>query len=330
MVNYKCIKCKYITKNKSDYDKHIQTKKHAKKHEDNSEENILTHMSRTSHAQVTQKSQTSVCKYCDCNFTRPDILSRHLKSCISKLQREQELENKIHDLHIKLEQYEKDNEHTVETLNIKLTQSEKETDHYKEESKYYKRLLEEAGGLVKKSVSALTFAVNNYDNAPAIQTISFDDIPSLKNTDKKNVEDILSAYKHKTLGSYLGNFIVQFYKKDDPKSQSIWNTDDSRLTYLIKELLNNKSSNWIVDKKGVKTTSYIIDPLLIRIKNLLISFQTNYTIPDLGKNSVEMEFILENSKKIIDLVNDIDDGVIAKEILKYISIHLRFNGKMIE
>ena len=27
MVNYKCIKCKYSTKNKSDYNKHNQTKK---------------------------------------------------------------------------------------------------------------------------------------------------------------------------------------------------------------------------------------------------------------------------------------------------------------
>ena len=323
MVNYKCIICKYSTKNKSDYDKHNQTKKHLKKQEDSSSDNILTHMSRTSHAHLTQKSQKSVCKYCDCNFTRPDILSRHLKSCISKLQREHELESTINDLNTKFE-------HTVETLNIKLIQSEKETDHYKEERNYYKRLLEEAGGLVKKSVSALTFVVNNYDGAPALQTISFDDIPSFKNTENNIVEDILSAYKHKTLGSYLGNFIVIYYKKDDPKSQSIWNTDDSRLTYLIKELLSNKSSNWIIDKKGVKTKEYLIDPILSHVKKLLISFQANLVIPDLNKNSVELEFLLENSKKIIDLINDIDDGVVGKEILKYISAHLRFNGKMIE
>ena len=61
-----------------------------------------------------------------------------------------------------------------------------------------------------------------------------------------------------------------------------------------------------------------------------ISFQANLVIPDLNKNSVELEFLLENSKKIIDLINDIDDGVVGKEILKYISAHLRFNGKMIE
>ena len=310
----------------------IRQKKHIKIHNDTNCDKIVTHMSRTCPAivaNISAKSSSSICKYCNHNFSRPDILSRHLKSCISKVEREQELEDKINDLNSKLQQYEKDNEHNIETLNIKLLQSEKEMTHYREESNYYKHLLKEAGGLVKKSVSALTYVVNNYDSAPALQTITIHDIPNFKNTEKKIVEDILSAYKHKTLGPYLGDFIAEFYKKDDPKSQSIWNTNDSRLTYLIKELLNNNSSNWIVDKKGIKTTTYIIEPLLTHIKNLLVSFQTNYTIPELGHNSVELEFVLDNSRKIIELINDIDDGVIAKDILKYISTHLRFNGKMI-
>ncbi len=43
-------------------------------------------------------------------------------------------------------------------------------------------------------------------------------------------------------------------------------------------------------------------------------------------NAVEIDMVLENSKKIIDLINDIDDGVIAKDVLKYISNYLKFNG----
>lgn len=42
-----------------------------------------------------------------------------------------------------------------------------------------------------------------------------------------------------------------------------------------------------------------------------------------------MEFYLENNKKILELIIDIDDGNITKDILKYVSPHLRFNGKTI-
>lgn len=46
-------------------------------------------------------------------------------------------------------------------------------------------------------------------------------------------------------------------------------------------------------------------------------------------NSVEMEFQMENNKKILELIIDIDDGNISKDILKYVTPHLRFNGKVI-
>ena len=46
-------------------------------------------------------------------------------------------------------------------------------------------------------------------------------------------------------------------------------------------------------------------------------------------NPVEMEMILENSKAMVDLVNDIDDGNLSKEILRYISVHLSFSSKLL-
>jgi len=262
-----------------------------------------------------------ICDYCDISYSRMSSLTRHKKICSNKKKQEKEkkLEEEIKLLNLKLEQYEKD-----------VVHKDEETNHYKEEMNYYKQMLMEAGGLVKKSVSALTYSVKNYNDAPALKTITMQDIGDFKGTTNKIVEDVLSAYKHKTLGSYLGGIIIHIYKKDDPSTQSIWNTDDNRLTYLIKELFNNKSSNWIVDKKGIKTKTYLIDPLLSHIKDLLISYQKNLVIPNLDVNSIEVEFILENNKKILSLVNDIDDDIVSKDILKYISSHLKFNNKCIE
>ena len=323
MVNYyECISCNYKTKDRSNLYNHNKTKKHLKN------TTILNasifppiQLPYTSHIsnQSVTKNQLQ-CQYCDRVFTRYDNLGRHMKSCETKNK-----QNKDNNLKKQLYEYD----HKFELLNCKLNEYEKnvtyhteETQHYKDEAKYYKHLLMEAGGLVKKSVSALTYSITNYDDAPSIKTISTTNIDEFNRSDIKIANDIISAYKHKTLNKYLGDIIIKEYKKNKPKDQSIWNTDDTRLTYIIKELIQNNSSNWIVDKKGIKTTIYLIDPLLKHVKSLIIMYQKNM---DVGETVFEMEVHMENSKIIKDLVMDIDNNITSKEVLKYISSHLRFN-----
>ena len=324
-----CKFCSYETKDNSNYIKHVKSKKHIQKSNAHVVSNILStidHSNATVTSQQKYTTKSYTCKYCDSIFSRNDSLVRHKRTCSDR-------NDEIFKMKLQLEQYEKN----AKQYEKNERQYKKDVKHHSKETEYYKQLLREAGGLVKKSVNALTFAVDNYDEAPPIKTITMQDIDSFDSDDndhnpkeKQIVEDVLSAYKHKTLGKYLGDFIIKIYKKDDPKNQSIWNTDDSRLTYLIKELMNNKSSNWVIDKKGIKTQTYLIEPLLSNIKKLLISYQSSYGIPSSGINSVEMEFMLENSKKILELTNDIDDGLIGKDVLKHISAHLRFSNKLIE
>ena len=163
--------------------------------------------------------------------------------------------------------------------------------------------------------------------APPIQSIQINDIDTFESSNKKTVEDVISAYKHRTMSKYIGDIILKIYKKEDPKKQSVWNTDDTRLTYLVKELLNNKSSNWIVDKKGTKTAEYLIDPLLEHIKTLVIHYQKNII---LSTNAVEVEHSLELNKRVLKLVDDIDDGNVGNNLLKYISTHLYFSEKQLK
>ena len=328
MDKYICNQCNYSTSRTANYNRHIKSAKHSQKvfRVSNYENSKLDlHPTTTLQPPYNHQNNKNLCKYCDRLFSRPDTLSKHINTCKNKQKEENSSKDQIKELNAQLELFKTKNEHYMEENN----HYKAEIKHQLEETNYYKQLLREAGGLVKKSVSSLTYIVDNYENAPALQTISLDEFKNLKDNEKKIVEEILSAYKHKTLDKYLGNYIIKLYKKDDPKVQSIWNTDDSRLTYLIKELLSNQSSNWIIDKKGIKTKEYLIDPLLDCIKKLLISYQQNLIIPNLKQNSVEVEFILENNKKIRELVDDIDDGVISKDILKHISTHLKFNGKLI-
>src|SRR5207249_8087833 len=108
----------------------------------------------------------------------------------------------------------------------------------------------------------LTYIATNYKTAPALQAL--DDYSQIqqKYNDSKFIETLIYNFNHNKLDKYLGDMIIKFYKKEDPSQQSLWNSDTSRLTYIIKELLNNNNSDWLVDKKGIKTCNYIIDPLL--------------------------------------------------------------------
>jgi hypothetical protein len=305
---YKCIICNYITKDTSNLKRHNKTKKHLKNICTKNDNNIDTPQCTINAPQCTDNlskinkkpNNKFICNYCNASFTRSNSLSRHKNICSEK------------------QLYEKDNQHEIELLNCKLDKYK----HFEEEAKYYKKLLMEAGGLVKKSVSALTYSITNYDDAPPIKTIEVTNVDKFNDSDAQIADDIISACKHKTLNKYLGDIIVKEYKKKKPVDQSIWNTDDTRLTYIIKELIQNNFSNWVVDKKGIKTTIYLIDPLLKHVKSLIITYQKNMII---GNTAFEMEVHMENSKVITDLVVDIDNDVTSKEILKYISSYLRFN-----
>ena len=332
MAKYECKNCLYETKNKSDYNKHCVTKKHLEKVTNITNSNNKNTSPQNS-SLFLKKSllETDLqCAHCNKLFARNDNLIRHLKTCKVNKSYNDKLQETVNDMKLKEQ---------IKILNLKLSQSEQNVSKYKEDAvkheedaKYYKKMFLEAGNLVKKSVSSLTYVVENFNEAPSLKMLTVDDINNVtdETTEKEIVDDIISAHKHKTLGKYLGDYIIKIYKKTNPKSQSIWNTDDSRLTYLIKELSHNKSSNWFVDKKGHKTTSYIIEPLLTYVKEILTDYQLNFNIPQTRCNAVEMEFILENSKRLLDIINDIDDGNVSKDILRHISTQLRFNTKCIK
>ena len=206
---------------------------------------------------------------------------------------------------------------------------QEENNHYKKENEYYKILLENAGTMLKSSVSSLTHIINNYGDAPHIKTIKMKDIKSNDIDDNiKFISLLLYHYNKKTINKYLGDMIVTVYKQQDPTKQSIWNTDHTRLNYLIKELIDKTTSDWIIDKKGIKTKKYLINPLLVHIKSMLLSHRKSL-LENLEQENAEVcEKIANNMKNIAEMIKNIDDGVLSEGILKYISPHLYMDNKL--
>ena len=197
--SYKCIVCNYETKDRSNIYNHNKTKKHLTKLNTqqllnpNALQCTLTapkNTSKNTPKNANLKTDTKfLCNYCNTSFTRSNSLSRHKNICSEKQKEETILKERIKELSLQLEVSKTKNKHY---------------EHYKKDAEYYKQMLMEAGGLVKKSVSALTYSITNYEDAPHIKSIQIDDVDTFNNPNTDIVKDVLSAHKHKTLNQYLG------------------------------------------------------------------------------------------------------------------------------
>jgi hypothetical protein len=219
--------------------------------------------------------------------------------------------------------------------NIIISSKDELLEHYKQELNYMRGMLDTAGGMANKAVGSLTHIVNNYENAPPLEKAKISHVLKIKNINNsyKNkkekemmiIEQVFSEYNHGTIGQYIGDIIISMYKKKDPELQSMWATDTSRLTYLIKKQ-ENKNSRWVVDKKGVETMKYVIDPIIQKIKELARMYlDNNPPIKYDDISSIDMEKIATIEKTYMSLINDIDDRKIHQKVLKYISSHFYFD-----
>lgn len=147
--------------------------------------------------------------------------------------------------------------------------------------------------------------------------------------DKEFIDTLLYKSKHCGLNSYLGDFIVSRYKKDDPAQQSMWTSDVARLTYVVKELLGKDESIWNHDYKGVKIKNRVIVPLLDFVKESIIE----YCVIDSQLTKPVNISITENigrHNKLLIIRQTIDSGTLANEIVRYIAPYFCIDTNSIE
>jgi hypothetical protein len=172
----------------------------------------------------------------------------------------------------------------------------------------------------------MSYVIKNFKSAPPLTALhDYTPIKYDKN-DNEFVELMIYYNEQQSLDRYLGNFIIKRYKKDDPTQQSLWNSDTSRLNYVIKELLANKLTGWNIDKKGIKTKKCIIEPLIDFIKPLVMEY-----IVDLNDSIVkldtqhEMIQIIPKLKGANELLTVINNKTLENDVIAYISPYFYLN-----
>lgn len=323
MTEFNCTICNYSTDDKSNFIKHKNTTKHNKKVQETNKKLIAPRKSSNILAENVFQ-----CPHCENKYTRVGNLTRHKKICPEN----PDINNKkIEVLELNNDKLQKEIEYlkSLHDKDAELAKSLRDKDaevvkQLKDQVTHLKSLINNAGAVIKTSVSALAFVAQNYKDAPRLQKLN--DYSYIQYEDENDEFDLLQIvfthHRTNTLAKYLGDIIVNVYKKENPEEQSIWNSDSVRLTYLIKDLIDKKETDWTVDKKGVKTTKYIIDPLLEYLKILLNKYidenglenycHENYT--DFKKRTDDMETTIE-------IIASITNKILSPQIIKYIAPH---------
>ena len=293
MTKYKCEICVFSTVNKTDYSRHIKTKKHLEKviHPIKSVKSNPKIVLIKSCKKIDEKY---VCMYCNNSYANQSNLTRHTKKCSNKI---------IED---------KDNQ--LQTHEVSALKKENETLH--KQLDLYQKQLETFTDLLKSSMSpsnvnAFTYIVNNYSSAPQLSALT--SYNNILDSDTMTLPEVLIMYhQENTLCRFIGEFLVKSYSKKNANNQSMWSSDTSRLTYIVNELQESGKIKWVIDKKGVKIKKYVINPLLEYLKGEIQKY--------MEENSFCTEkYMLIRLQAATEIYNNIDKEILVNDIVKYMA-----------
>ena len=291
----------------------------------------------SSPATKKKESKKRECIGCGEIFASPSSLSNHKKKCkrfptmvtITKDQldrmklRETALAEEIQKLKnalAKLELENKDLHAKVDDLTDKLLDN----------SDKFADIAVTSTATASKSVSAITYVMANFRNAPELKPI--ENLSALTvdyDNNTKFILDLISLYKNGTLVANLGEFIVNRYKKEDCSLQSLWSSDVSRLSYIISEAVKKNKTTWTKDKKGIKVVELIIRPALDYIKPLILTYIHECNI-DVKSGKSNSQKLLGYQHLAAELICKIDDKKLEIEIARYIAPLLCLNNNLLE
>ena len=305
-MNYTCQKCNYTTDRKANFHLHNTTQKHKNNVEHDIKPDEQTHRNNVEHDNKhdnkpdEQKHEVNGVNSC-CVQIRNIFLQEKLK----------ERDMLIAD---------KDDSH-----NQLMTEKERIIKILENELASYKSIVNGAGGLASESMSIMSHIVKNYKDAPPLKI--YDDYKKLNMDQEDYVEQLCYYYRNDMFIKYVSECIIDEFKKNDPSQQSFWTSDASRLTYIIKELLKDDTSNWLVDKNGVKIRQYIIQPLLKQIRK---EITTHVESIDIYDPNINLEEYTENFQTAHKVINNIDNGSLERNILKSITPYFYMDKKQLK
>ena len=299
--HYKCLSCPKISNIKSNMVRHIKTIHSVEKK--NNTDDIDDNVDDIDNIDMELTEMMS--KLNDKNES-VELLKLYIKKCKSDIKKD--MEKRANDA-IKCEKKIRKKDNEIKRI-------------YKDEVDYHKKLTNNAGNIVNKTISAFTRAVTDYKDAPKLKFLDDKTANKLLCQEKingktieldnnKTAEYIAKLSEQKILPKHLSNTLIEHYRADNPREQSVWTTDASRMKMIVK--IDN---NWIRDGNGKIINEHMIVPLINEMVRIIDQYNTSNGM-NVGKMTRAQELkYAEVAMRILDIKLDVSSERINKEILK--------------
>jgi len=250
-------------------------------------------------------SKSTTCEHCAYIFSRSDALKRHYTRCKEKKTRLLELE--------------------------KLKKENEELQEIKKENKELKEVNRDIIKTNKYAMSTFSYLAERFVDAPVLNMVDNEDFDTIMykdhNTDNdfSLVESLIYYHRYRRLHEYIGDTIVALYKKDNPATQAIWNSDAQRLSYIIRTIVDD-DPEWKRDNGGKKVLKLVINPILDHIDKKLNHY-IRY-LPEDGYHPKKFNEKILDAHKLSREFRDRNE--IGRLVLGYITpfFHFRVGGML--
>jgi hypothetical protein len=209
----------------------------------------------------------------------------------------------------------------------------------KDDKQHYKSIVTSVNTNNTQSLSTINFLTTHRNSAPPLEELTTTTAKLCIEYDNDDLIQIcISHQRHNSLHTFIGNIIASCYKTADPMDQSIWNSDVSRLTFIIRDKVKNIEgkkgakyvNKWIQDKKGVTVNKRIVTPILKFLRNTLDSYSKSH-----GQNICKLIYTdpykyAEEAEKIgyaNKIISTIASGKLAKRISTHIGAQFQLDNK---
>jgi hypothetical protein len=268
------------------------------------------------------KHKCTVCKYSTNDLSN---FNKHIKSKKHTENVKKQEKKRVNKLN-KIENKQTDDTTNAIILDLqrRLDNKEREIDKYTDLFKMQFEILKGQTDAANKSMSAVKYLAKYRTTAPAIKPLKGNELTKMityRGSKHYTLADIVvHNYNHKTMHKFLGDIIVDKYKTDEPDDQSVWMSDLSRLSFIIRELKDG-NPEWVKDKSGIKLTKLIITPLMEKVKEMLIDHtnKLDELNNDPETDEIEAKENVKIMQKINEIVRDINMNKFNNSILRHIA-----------
>jgi hypothetical protein len=148
----------------------------------------------------------------------------------------------------------------------------------------------------------------------------------LDDKDNKLFMRIFSDFEKKKLIHSMSKVILRYLKKEDQKSQSVFNIDSSRGNYATKI-----QDIWHNDKKGLQLKKYTIDMMMKYMLNVMDIYRLKlvdmYNENKTKKNISVTDYIMEKQGMLLEVNSFLTNPNTHKKIILNMCSELRLEEK---